>query len=137
MAMTINSSLLMLMIVSLFTILMFSFSQLIERNKEIGVERALGMSLHQTSLLFVIEALIIILFGTIMGILLGMVIGQVFLNTTLIAQAYSFPPNIVVYPFDLFAVIAGLLLKKWLLYLSITRTDGSIGIAPINGMPDS
>ncbi|MFX1254854.1 MAG: ABC transporter permease [Promethearchaeota archaeon] len=107
---TINSSLLMLIIVSLFTILMFGFHQLIERSKEIGVERALGMSLRQTSLLFVIEALIIVLFGIIVGLFLGMVLAQMFLDITLISQAFSFPPFNVVYPFDLFTGLTGLIL---------------------------
>ncbi|MFX0064575.1 MAG: FtsX-like permease family protein [Candidatus Hermodarchaeota archaeon] len=107
---TINSSLLMLMIVSLFTILMFGFSQLMERGKEIGVERALGMSLRQTSLLFVIEAIIIVLFGTIVGIILGIMIAQVFLSILMTAQAYLYPPFVLSYPFDLFAGIAALIL---------------------------
>ncbi|MFX1536488.1 MAG: ABC transporter permease, partial [Promethearchaeota archaeon] len=105
-----SSSLLMLMIVSLFTILMFGFSQLMERSKEIGVERALGMSLRQTSLLFVIETIIIVLFGTIVGIILGIMIAQVFLSTLLIAQAYVYPPFVLSYPFNLFTGIAVLIL---------------------------
>ncbi|MFX1254859.1 MAG: ABC transporter permease [Promethearchaeota archaeon] len=107
---TINSSLLMLMIVSLFTILMFGFSQLMERGKEIGVERALGMSLRQTSLLFVIEAIIIVLFGTIVGIILGLLMAQVFLSIVMIGQTYIYPPFVLSYPFDLFTGIAVLIL---------------------------
>ncbi len=107
---TLSSSFFMLIIVSLFTILMFSSSQLMERGKEIGIERVLGMSFRQISLLFVIEALIIVLFGTMMGIILGIMIVQVFLSTTMIAQAYLYPPFVLNYPLDLFAGIATLIL---------------------------
>ncbi|MFX1536485.1 MAG: ABC transporter permease [Promethearchaeota archaeon] len=129
---TINSSLLMLMIVSLFTILMFGFSQLMERSKEIGVERALGMSLRQTSLLFVIEAIIIVLFGIVVGLILGMVIAQVFLDVLMMSQTFLFPPFILVYPFDLFIGIAGLILALGLIgslipaILATRRQIGSI-----------
>ncbi|MFX1250027.1 MAG: FtsX-like permease family protein [Promethearchaeota archaeon] len=107
---TLSSSFFMLIIVSLFSILMFSSSQLMERGKEIGIERVLGMSLRQTSLLFVIEALIIVLFGTMVGIILGIMIAQVFLSITMIAQAYLYPPFVLSYPWDLFAGITTLIL---------------------------
>ncbi|MFX1533239.1 MAG: FtsX-like permease family protein [Promethearchaeota archaeon] len=107
---TINGSVLILMTVALFTILMFGFSQLMERGKEIGVERALGMSLKQTSLLFVIEAMILILFGIIVGIILGILIGQIFLIATMLAQTLLFPPLVIRYPWDLFTGITVLIM---------------------------
>ncbi|MFX1256047.1 MAG: ABC transporter permease [Promethearchaeota archaeon] len=106
---TINSSFLMLMIVVFFTVLMFSFSQLKEREKEIGVERALGMSLRQISFLFFFEALVLILFAIGIGILIGIVIGQLFLSTMLTAQAYLFPPFVVKTPWILFGAITGII----------------------------
>ncbi|MFX1535887.1 MAG: FtsX-like permease family protein, partial [Promethearchaeota archaeon] len=114
---TINSSLLMLLTVTLFTILMFGFNQLIERSKEIGVERALGMSLSQTSLLFVLEAMILILFGIGVGIIVGMFIAQLLLSTVMIAFQFLFPvgqafllPITIQYPWTQFLAITGLMI---------------------------
>ncbi|MFX1538422.1 MAG: FtsX-like permease family protein, partial [Promethearchaeota archaeon] len=103
----INSSLLMLIIVVIFTILMYSFNQLTERGKEICVERALGMSFQQISVFFMLEMLILILFGSIVGLVVGIFIGQFFLNTLLTIQAYSLPPFITQYPWTLICGIVG------------------------------
>ncbi|MFX1535891.1 MAG: FtsX-like permease family protein [Promethearchaeota archaeon] len=97
----INGSILILMTVTLFTILMFGFSQLMERNKEIGVERALGMSIRQTFLVFLTETMILTLFGTIVGLILGILIGQVFLAITLGVQTFIAPLPIITYPWEL------------------------------------
>ncbi|MFX0094709.1 MAG: ABC transporter permease, partial [Candidatus Hodarchaeota archaeon] len=95
----INGSILILMTVTLFTILMFGFSQLMERNKEIGVERALGMSIRQTFLVFSTENMILTLFGTIVGLILGILIGQAFLIATLGIPTAPLP--IISYPWEL------------------------------------
>ncbi|MFX1254853.1 MAG: FtsX-like permease family protein [Promethearchaeota archaeon] len=114
---TINSSLLMLLTVTLFTILMFGFNQLIERSKEIGVERALGMNLSQTSLLFVLEAMILILFGIGVGIIVGMFIAQLLLSVVMIALNFLFPigealviPTTIQYPWTQFLAITGVMI---------------------------
>ncbi|MFX0063707.1 MAG: FtsX-like permease family protein [Candidatus Hermodarchaeota archaeon] len=114
---TINSSLLMLLTVTLFTILMFGFNQLIERDKEIGVERALGMNLSQTSLLFILEAMILILFGVGVGIIVGMFIAQLLLSVVMIALNFLFPigealviPTTIQYPWTQFLAITGVMI---------------------------
>ncbi|MFX1251855.1 MAG: ABC transporter permease [Promethearchaeota archaeon] len=111
----INGTVLILIAVILFTILMFGVYQLMERGKEIGIERVLGMSFRQTSLLFVIEAFFLLLCGIVVGLILGSFTGQMFLMTTLMTQTYLFPVVIMQYPWDLFVVIAGLILLVGLL----------------------
>ncbi|MFX1255851.1 MAG: ABC transporter permease [Promethearchaeota archaeon] len=107
---TVNSSLLMLITVVTFTILMYSFNQLIERGKEIGVERALGMSFKQTFVLFILEVLILILFGSIVGLVVGIFNGQFFVTTLLTLQSFIFPPFITQYPWTLIYSIMGFIL---------------------------
>ncbi|MFX0093518.1 MAG: ABC transporter permease, partial [Candidatus Hodarchaeota archaeon] len=107
---TLNGSILMLLTVVVFTILMFGFTQLVERNKEIGVERALGMNLKQTALLFMLEAMVLLIFGMVVGVILGMAISQVFLMNTLLLQVNLYPPYLLHYPWDLFAGVSILIL---------------------------
>ncbi len=92
----INSNVIIIAIVSTIAILLFAFMQLIERSKEIGVERTLGMNLKQTAVTFLIETLIILIFGEITGLILGSVLTNYFVMITYLGE--NIPPIRIIYP---------------------------------------
>ena len=92
---------------------LFGISQLIERNKEIGVERALGMKLYQTSILFLMEVASILVFGIIIGLLSGMWLAQVFIMVLVGMHFVSYMshnlPVFMLYPIDLIMIVCFLI----------------------------
>jgi len=80
-------------------IIMFAFFTYVERGKEIGVERALGMTRLQTALSFLVEATLIIAFGIFIGIITGMYFVTMFLQITQFGE--TVPPSVVTYPITL------------------------------------
>ena len=56
-----NSNIIMVIIISLLTLLLFGYMQIHERHDEIYTERALGLKLNQLFLLFLIEILIMLI----------------------------------------------------------------------------
>ena len=70
----------------------------LERGKEIGVERALGMTRIQTAFLFTMEGLTILFFGIVIGLVVGLSITTIFL--LVIKMGITVPPIVVDYPFD-------------------------------------
>ncbi|MFW9991379.1 MAG: FtsX-like permease family protein [Candidatus Odinarchaeota archaeon] len=95
-----NSDILISIAVAVTGIVMFAFFIYIERGKEIGVERTLGMTRFQTGLLFTIEGLTILLFGIVMGTSTGLALTSVFLSVIRVEQVI--PPIVVAYPLDFF-----------------------------------
>ncbi len=81
-----NSDLLICITIAVVSITMFAFFTYIERGKEIGVERALGMTRTQLGATFIIEGGIIMLFGIIIGVNIGLfystVVIRLFATTT-------------------------------------------------------
>ncbi|MHA2245918.1 MAG: FtsX-like permease family protein [Candidatus Hodarchaeales archaeon] len=93
-----NTALFVCMIISVLGTVMFSLFTYLERGKEIGVERALGMTRIQTAILFTIEGLSILFFGLIIGFGTGIINTTIFLLVTQMGR--TIPPIVVAYPFD-------------------------------------
>jgi len=75
---------------------MFAFFTYIERGKEIGVERALGMTKIQTAQSFLVEGLLILGFGTVIGVITGIYFVAMFLQAIQFGEYV--PPQIISYP---------------------------------------
>ncbi|MFX1515506.1 MAG: FtsX-like permease family protein [Promethearchaeota archaeon] len=93
-----NTALSVCIIISVLGTIMFSLFTYLERGKEIGVERALGMTRVQTAILFTIEGLSILFFGLAIGIGTGLFNTTIFLLVTQMGR--KIPPIMVAYPFD-------------------------------------
>jgi len=93
-----NTALSVCIIISVLGTVMFSLFTYLERGKEIGVERALGMTRTQTAILFSIEGLSILFFGLVIGFGTGLVNTTIFLLVTQMGR--TVPPIVVAYPFD-------------------------------------
>jgi ABC-type antimicrobial peptide transport system permease subunit len=94
-----NSDLIVCIVIAVVGIIMFAFFTYVERGKEIGVERALGMTRLQTALSFLVEATLIIAFGIFIGIITGMYFVTMFLQITQFGE--TVPPSVVTYPITL------------------------------------
>ncbi|MFW9854499.1 MAG: FtsX-like permease family protein [Candidatus Thorarchaeota archaeon] len=98
-----NADLIVCMAVATVGIVMFAFFTYVERGKEIGVERALGMTQGQTAQSFLVEAIMILIFGTIIGTISGMYFVSMFLQVTHLGE--TIPPSAVAYPIPVLSVI--------------------------------
>ncbi|MFW9854889.1 MAG: FtsX-like permease family protein [Candidatus Thorarchaeota archaeon] len=67
-----NSNLIVGISIAVISITMFAFFTLIERNQEIGVERALGMTRSQLALSFILEGGLVMVFGVVIGLITGL-----------------------------------------------------------------
>ncbi|MHA1226268.1 MAG: FtsX-like permease family protein [Candidatus Hodarchaeales archaeon] len=104
-----NSDLIICMTISVVGIIMFAFFTYVERGKEIGVERALGMTRFQTGQSFLVEAIMILGFGSLIGVLTGVYFVAMFLQATQFGQ--SVPPPVVTYPVPLLVqILLGILI---------------------------
>lgn len=95
-----NSDFIICIAVAVTGIVMFAFHTYIERGKEIGVERALGMTKNQTGLSFLIEGFVVLVFGVFVGFLTGG--GLTFLFMYIIQMGQTVPPLIIEYPMEFF-----------------------------------
>jgi putative ABC transport system permease protein len=93
-----NTALTACIILSVLGSIMFSLFTYLERGKEIGVERALGMTRTQTAKLFTMEGLTILLFGLVIGLGVGITNTSIFL--LVIQMGRTIPPIVVDYPFS-------------------------------------
>jgi ABC-type lipoprotein release transport system permease subunit len=91
-----NSDLIVCIAVAVIGVIMFAFFTYVERGKEIGVERALGMTQLQTAQSFLVEAITILAFGSIIGYFTGTYFVTMFLQITQIGM--TIPPIVVTYP---------------------------------------
>ena len=104
-----NSDLIICIAVAVIGVVMFSFFTYVDREKEIGVERALGMTRFQTGQSFLLEAATILIFGSVIGYLTGVFFVTMFLQITQVGQ--TIPPQVVIYPTKfLVPLIAGILI---------------------------
>ena len=104
-----NSDLIISIAVAVIGVIMFAFFTYVDREKEIGVERALGMTRFQTAQSFLVEAATILIFGTVIGYFTGMFFVTMFLQITQAGQ--TIPPQVLIYPTKLFIpLIAGILI---------------------------
>ncbi|MFX1353543.1 MAG: FtsX-like permease family protein, partial [Promethearchaeota archaeon] len=107
-------------IISLFGLLSSSYSTILERKKEIGIIRTLGLKGKQINHLFTIEALIIMLSSGTVGVLVGWLTGL--LLSTSVNLLSNLPNNpifpwsnmIIIYSVSIIATLIGmkLLLRK-------------------------
>ncbi|MFX1506651.1 MAG: FtsX-like permease family protein [Promethearchaeota archaeon] len=91
-----NSDLIVCITVAVIGVIMFAFFTYVERGKEIGVERALGMTQLQTAQSFLVEATTILAFGSIIGYFTGAYFVTMFLQITQFGMAI--PPLVVTHP---------------------------------------
>lgn len=107
-------------IISLFGLLSSSYSTILERKKEIGIIRTLGLKGKQINHLFTIEALIIMLSSGTVGVIVGWLTGLL-LSTSInvlsnLPNNPIFPLNnmIIIYVVSIVATLIGmkLLLRK-------------------------
>ena len=107
-------------VICIFGLLSSSYSMIIERKKEIGILRTLGLKGHEISRLFVIEALIIMISSGLVGAISGWVAGTLLssnINIMIgIPYQFTFPfVNLMaLYIFSVSCVLLGMrvLLKK-------------------------
>lgn len=121
-----NSGFLVSMTVIILGLIMFGFHGYIERGKEIGVEKALGMTKRQIAYSFIIEAVIILFIGLIYATLIGLGITAlvlVFINNNLNIE----PPSIIMFPlnllyrFNLSVIMLGCLGMIFPIFLSVRK----------------
>ncbi len=67
----INTNVIMSLIIGVIILIMFAYMQLNDRKREIYTELALGMKIRQTSVLFFVESIILLVSGIIVGTVLG------------------------------------------------------------------
>ncbi len=92
-----NSDLIVCIVVTVIGVIMFAFFTYVERGKEIGVERALGMTHLQTAQSFLVEAVTILAFGSIIGYFTGAYFVTMFLQMTQWGGEVI-PPLVVTHP---------------------------------------
>jgi ABC-type antimicrobial peptide transport system permease subunit len=104
-----NSDLIISIAVAVIGVVMFAFFTYVDREKEIGVERALGMTRFQTAQSFLVEAATILIFGSVIGYLTSVFFVTMFLQITQVGQ--TIPPQVIIYPTKLLVpLIAGILI---------------------------
>ena len=81
---------------------MFSYLQLAERKRELFTERALGMKVHQISLLFFTEIMILLLSAIVLGSVFGSMLMQML--SLFITQTDQYPIYTIVLPVTLLIV---------------------------------
>ena len=112
-------------------LVMFGFHGYIERGKEIGIEKALGMSNRQIAYTFVVEFAVLVFFGILYGTLIGVFIVEIILNIFNLGTQYE-PTSAIYYPISFFTgflviiVILGFLGVILPIYWSTKREISSV-----------
>lgn len=88
-----------------------------ERTKEIGLQKALGMGRGKVFLLFSLESVLIGFWGAIMGVVIGIVVG-VFANVVLVATYLSSFEGYNLFSFRLFSILWVILLVCIIAFLA-------------------
>jgi hypothetical protein len=98
-----NTNVLISAAVAVVCMIMFGFYIRIERGKEIGIERALGITKEQTGFMFLLETSIIQIYGLTMGLFTGMYFTSIFLQITQIGALQS--PFVIIYPLQIIPIL--------------------------------
>lgn len=95
----INTDVIMSLAIGVTILIMFAYMQLNDRKREIYTELALGMKIKQTSLLFFIESIIILLSSILIGTFLGTFFVQIV--AIYMTRGTQYPSYNVIIPWDL------------------------------------
>ncbi|MFW9929243.1 MAG: FtsX-like permease family protein, partial [Candidatus Thorarchaeota archaeon] len=106
----INSNVIYSILIIIIILGMSGFKQLVERSKEIATERAVGMTLSQTFIVFLSETLWLVVFSITIGIIFGVVFSSLFLYG--LTNGPTIPPFAMVYPWNLISIVIILLLTS-------------------------
>ena len=95
----ININIIISIVISVTILMMFAYMQLIERRKEIFTERALGMKIYETALLFYLESEILL----VCGIIIGSIVSVYFIQSLAIffTNGNQIPKYVVIIPLNL------------------------------------
>jgi ABC-type antimicrobial peptide transport system permease subunit len=97
---TYNSNFLICIAITIIVMIMFAFHSYLDRLKELGIERAMGMTRLQCGMSFLTEGLTILAFGIIIGLVTGLFYASLYLFVTFVGIAI--PPMVIAYPWDFF-----------------------------------
>ena len=95
----VNNDIIFCIAIATLVIIIFSILQIIERGKEIAIERAVGMTFKQNCLLIIYDTSWLLLFGLVSGIILGLAFASLFLIP--VTTYGQIPPLLTIYPFNL------------------------------------
>ena len=116
----VNLNVLVSLLIIFIIILLFIQFQVLERKQEIFTERAFGMKTSQLAFIFYVENMILVVFslqiGTIIGLFFIQLVAFITQNPT-----QTYPPNIVVIPYDIVFLSDALILLTSII-LSIIPT---------------
>lgn len=99
----INNEVLISIIMVVIILIFFSYIHLEERRKEIYLMRSLGMKSNQIRSIFLLESIVLIIISIMTGLTIGMILTQL-LSLLLINPLQSYPPYIMVFPFDIISI---------------------------------
>jgi ABC-type antimicrobial peptide transport system permease subunit len=94
-----NLNIVISILIALMILLMFAWLQIIERRKELFTERALGLKIYQLLILFLVESLILLFSGIVIGTILGT--GLTEMLSLFITLGPTIPPYINFFAIDL------------------------------------
>ncbi|NHJ40611.1 MAG: ABC transporter permease, partial [Asgard group archaeon] len=131
---SLNTLFLSSMIITIAAISLMIFIQSIENEMEVIMLKTLGMSPRQLFSMFTIEALTLVIFGSLLGFCVGLFSARMFLE--ILTLENILPPERLIYPFAQIALAFGLLfitaissaaLTSWIIF----RKDTIKGIKQI------
>lgn len=110
-----NTNIVIAFLTASISIVMFAYNQIIGREKEIGIEKALGMDFNQSFRLIFTEGILLMGFGLILGAILGLIISITYMFVVTIRNLI--PPFLMIYPVNYISMM--------LLGFAIITTIGS------------
>ncbi len=117
---TLQGMLVITILVSAISVGYFSFITLAERNREIGTFRAIGMIKKQIFVLLVIEGLILLFSGILLGGISGWFLSSnFFFMITSENQGGSVPPTRMIMPWDIILIFSAVLIVLTILAAAI------------------
>lgn len=96
----INVNVILSLTIILISFLFFVEFQLLERRREIFIERALGIKLHQLLFILYLENIILAIFSIVFGSILGVILTDI-ISLLTNNPFQSYPPVILLIPFNL------------------------------------
>ena len=94
-----NANIIIAFLTATFGVFLFSYNQILGREKEIGIERALGMDFLQSFRIIFTEGILLVGFGLFLGTLLGTILSYSYMFV--ITLRNLIPPFIMLFPVNL------------------------------------